>query len=182
MSLEIYILAGGKSTRMGQDKGMMLLGNKEMIRYIIETVQKLNLPFKVVANLSTYQSLDVPIIQDMILDKGAMGGLYTALCDCQSDYILLLSCDMPFISVEVLNHIIKPVNRHECLVAEIDGKINPLLAIYKKSLLDDLRKHIFEGQLKMQTFILTTAYTTIKMDFFNKEQFRNINTTKDIPL
>ena len=66
MKLSAIILAGGKSSRMGTDKGLVLFNGKPMVEYLIEIFRSLNIPTIIVANNSEYNQFDVPVFEDLI--------------------------------------------------------------------------------------------------------------------
>ena len=95
---EAYILCGGQSRRMGEDKALVSLHGKPMIQYVIDVAEKIAKTVCLIGNNADYQDFGLPVIPDLLLDQGPMGGIYTALKYAQSDRILILSCDIPLIS------------------------------------------------------------------------------------
>ena len=79
------ILAGGKSSRMGQDKGFLGLEGKPMIQYGIETAQRLSNHIVVIANNKSYHSLGVPVFPDVYIKKGPLGGIHSGLTHSKTD-------------------------------------------------------------------------------------------------
>lgn len=177
--LEIVILAGGKSSRMGQDKGLMLFHQKPMIEWILEASLKTNYPVRIIANNPAYSQFGVPVISDFISEKGPMGGLFTALTTTKSKYVFLLSCDTPLIKNEILQYMISKLTTQEVLVASLQGKILPLLAIYHSDLKKVVLENISSNKLKMQELIRSLVYQELEIPNFlapQPEVFANINT------
>ncbi|RZS97925.1 molybdenum cofactor guanylyltransferase [Cecembia calidifontis] len=180
--LSIYILAGGKSSRMGQDKGLIDLLGKPMIKHLLESVSKLDLPVKIVAHHKGYKQFGFPVIKDIVPEKGPMGGLYTALSDSLSRFVLLLSCDMPFLSLEVIQDLIKQKKENQIVIAELHNNILPFPGIYPVNLLQVIHSHLQNDRLKFQQFILNTAHLKFNLDeeYQNHpEIFQNINSPQD---
>ena len=73
------ILAGGKSSRMGFDKGLAILNGKPMIQYVIDVFEKLGLDIIIISNSPGYETFGYPIYNDLIPEKGPVGGIYTCL-------------------------------------------------------------------------------------------------------
>ncbi len=73
------ILAGGKSSRMGEDKGLVLLNGKPMIQYVIEALKGVVSDIIIISNNASYNKFGIPVYPDIIKDKGPVGGIFTGL-------------------------------------------------------------------------------------------------------
>lgn len=154
-----------------------------MIAYIIKTLQSIPLEVKLITENPDYTQFCLPLYKDTIKNKGPMGGLMTALEQTFVPYILLMGCDMPFISINAINHLIDNSIENKIIVAETNGFINPLLAIYPKSILPELKIHLENDQLKMQDFISSQNHHIVKMDEIEKTEPRamtNINSREEL--
>lgn len=183
MHITAIILAGGKSSRMGKDKGLMPFKGKAMISHIIEELKKLDIPIIIISNNSEYTRFGHPVYPDLIKDKGPIGGIYTGLLHSQTNMNLIVSCDTPLLTSQILNSLIK--NHHDKLItlAAYQGKIHPTIGIFNKSILVELKKHIETGKLK-----LLDAFKPFQPNILNIEQlgieatelqFTNINTVEE---
>src|SRR5215213_7030364 len=92
--LEICILAGGLSSRMGRDKSKLRLGGKTLLSHVRKTAGTLDLPVRVVR-------------RDLVPRCGPMGGIYTALKTTSAEAVLFLACDMPQISSALLKKLLQ---------------------------------------------------------------------------
>jgi len=90
---EICILAGGLSTRMGRDKARMRLGGKTLLRRVRDIAGQTPWPVRVIR-------------RDLVARCGPLGGVYTVLQTTQAERVLFLACDMPFITVELIERLI----------------------------------------------------------------------------
>lgn len=182
-SVEFGILAGGKSLRMGSDKGLIPLGSKPMICYLLDTLSFFGFPIHIVTPNEKYQIFGFRVFKDSIADKGPMGGLLTSLQNCRSSHLVLLSCDSPFVSTNAIQKLINSITGQMISVALIEQRMNPLLAIYPVSVLYRLQECIHEDKLKMTTFIESQPHLTIDMQEFILEdplEFYNINSPSDV--
>ena len=102
----VFILCGGKSSRMQSEKGLMLFQGKPFIEYIIEAALPISSEIQLVTNTANYDYLPYQKIKDIELDKGPIGGIYSALVHSESELNLILSCDIPLISTELLTALI----------------------------------------------------------------------------
>ncbi|MDP5045340.1 MAG: molybdenum cofactor guanylyltransferase, partial [Leeuwenhoekiella sp.] len=101
-----YILCGGKSTRMLSEKGLVELQDKTFIEHIINKLQKIKLSIFLVTENPSYTYLSVPTLPDIYKEKGPLGGIYAALKHTNAAQILILSCDVPLLSMETLQTIL----------------------------------------------------------------------------
>jgi molybdenum cofactor guanylyltransferase len=93
-SLEICILAGGLSSRMGRDKSKLRLGGKALLSHIGKTAKALNVPVRVIR-------------RDLVPRCGPLGGIYTELKTTSADAVLFLACDMPKVSGALLEKLVE---------------------------------------------------------------------------
>lgn len=183
--IEIFITAGGKSSRMGQDKGLMKIAGKPMILHLTDRLAENHFCFKLIANSEKYKQYGFQSIKDDIPEKGPMGALYTALHHTDKEYILLIGCDTPFIPIEAIRYLITKAKPNAITQSIIHNKTNPLLAIYHHSIKPTVIKSIQENKLKMQDLISNSENLLIKMDEIINQypnDFFNFNEPKDIEL
>lgn len=176
--MKAVILAGGKSSRMGQDKALMTLGEKRVIQYILETLSSVFEEVYISGFHSRYQFLSNPVIEDEINEKGPMGGIYSALKYCEED-IFVCSCDMPFVSKKLIEKILKKRDKEKISVVKYREKIYPVLGIYPYSVVEELRKSIDKEQLRMTSLLEDLEAHYINEDEESEEVFLNINTPEN---
>ena len=98
-SLAAIILAGGRSSRMGTEKGLMPFRGKPMIRHIIDLLQSLDInPIQIITQHGAYEQFELPCYPDLIQNKGPLGGIYSGLVHSTATKNLVLGCDMPFLT------------------------------------------------------------------------------------
>jgi molybdenum cofactor guanylyltransferase len=181
--VEVFILAGGKSSRMGEEKGLVNFRGKPLIAHLLETVTELPVPVSVIGFDPRYGQFGLKVYQDIIRDKGPMGGLYTALNKSGQENVLLLSCDMSFLSLEVLRSIIGQAIPGKINCISVEGRINPVVGVYPKSIEAFLKELMDENKLKMQDMVLSLPHQLISMDEFHGVEsriFTNINSMEDL--
>lgn len=102
--LTISIQAGGKSSRMGQDKALMPFLGRPLIERIIARVAPMADEIIITTNHpQSYRFLGLPLFSDIYPERGALGGLHTALACASHPLVAVLACDMPFVSPELIN-------------------------------------------------------------------------------
>lgn len=180
-TVEAFVLAGGRSSRMGSDKGLVNLKGKPMISYVLDALSETQLPVKIIANDPEYQKFGLTVCSDVVKDLGPIGGLATAFSLTDADVVLLLSCDMPFLNGSVLNQILRAADKDFIAAPLIKDKINPLVATYPVHLRKAVEHAIAAGTLKMTEFVLKNPHTLVtsvgkKMPWC----FQNINTREQL--
>lgn len=127
------ILAGGKSSRMGKDKGFLKLNRKSFVEYSIEAMKPLVSQMMIVSNNADYDAFKLKRVEDVIKNSGPLAGIYSGLSHSKTDYNLVLSCDIPFIKTSILEMLINAQDGDADIVQILsDGKPMPLIALYKK--------------------------------------------------
>ncbi len=180
--LGIILLAGGKSTRMGQDKGLLVLQDKPMLQHILEVVVPLQCPIIIIANQPAYQAFNYPVFADIIPDCGPMGGIYTGLMHSERPHNLVLACDMPYVQLDAIQYLIAQHSENQGVaVGAIKGQLEPLFAIYSKECLPSLEDALHNGAYKMQDYLKCEApgVQTINLEAW-QESMRNLNAPSDL--
>ncbi len=167
-----YILAGGKSSRMGEDKGLILFNGKPMITHMIEQLKPAVKKITIVSNNKAYEQFGLEVINDLIFDIGPAGGILTALSHTNADYNFICSCDMPFIKTEAINFLIQQSFDFEITVAVDQDKIQPLFAVYSKSCLSEWKNQIQKNNFKLQELI--NHFNLQKLEMKNMKSFDEI--------
>ncbi|MBV6479182.1 MAG: putative molybdenum cofactor guanylyltransferase [Ignavibacteria bacterium] len=177
-----YILAGGKSTRMGMDKGLMMLKGKAIIQHIIEQTTPLMGNVIIVSNDIEYEKFGLKVIGDIIKDIGPAGGIHAAMSDMQINRSFIVSCDMPFVTPDSIEFMLRQAEDFQITLPVHNGKVQTLFGIYSKDCLDNWAKLIEQGIVKLQEMILHFKLKKINVDnneLFNDLLFTNINDKND---
>ncbi|MFZ4545533.1 MAG: molybdenum cofactor guanylyltransferase [Saprospiraceae bacterium] len=179
--ISIAVLAGGKSSRMKQDKGLVMLNGKRMIEHVLDAARSVTSEIIVIANSDAYQHFSFSCFPDEMTNCGPMGGIFTALKNAKTEKVLVLSCDAPFISTEVIQKMMEQSGGENVLVAWHKGNIHPICAIYSKKCLPILSNKLRTGDFKLKAAL--EALDAIKIVFDEDEYesaFLNINTPEDL--
>ena len=177
------ILAGGKSSRMGQDKGLLILNGKPMIQHVIDRLEELNLSrILIVSNNSNYAQFPYLVVEDVIVEKGPLGGIHAGLLHSKTNTNLILSCDTPNVTTELLDYLISKSKNEAVTIAEFNGKEHPLIGIYDRGILESVTNNLENNQLKLITFCkeLNARVLTIPKDLAEEVHFSNVNTREEL--
>ncbi len=148
------ILAGGASTRMGRTKALVPLHGRPLISYAVSALQPVTDHVVISANAEEpYAFLRLPVVPDVYLNCGPLAGIHAALRYAGGDAIVVTSCDMPFVSSALILHLLHSSGTASACVASIDGRIHPLLGVYRTTCLKPAESHLMSGRLKMHHFL-----------------------------
>ncbi len=176
------ILAGGKSSRMGTPKGLICIEGQSMISRIAEVLKPLVDEVLVIANDDLYNHCGFPVFKDVFEEKGPVSGIHSALIHAQNDTVVILSCDVPFVSSGLIEFLLVHKNEAEIIVPVHQGKTEPLIGVYGKSTLPSIEQCIVSGQTKMQEILVSLQAKHIQLpdNLFSESLFININTPEDL--
>lgn len=179
--MQVSILCGGKSSRMQSEKGLVLYQNKPFIEYIIEAVLPISDNIQLITNTGDYDYLAFRKIKDIVVDKGPLGGIYSALVHSETEMNLILSCDIPLISTEILRDLIeKYTSNFDVSIFEDTNRIHPLIGVYSKKILPVLKEAIDGNDLKMMRFISNVKCQFIPITEAKRHLFKNINSVAEL--
>lgn len=191
----IIILCGGRSRRMGEDKGSMVLNGRPMILHILDAVKDVGDEIIFVLRdeeqIKKYRKIledknsSIMMITDKKKDQGPLFGILSGLSYIKSDYAQILPCDSPFISKKFVLKMFKlaKMNNFDAIVPIWDdGHVEPLHSIYKKSSINIIEHLIEKGKLNVKSLIenLNVEYVNVVDLDETTHSFQNINTLKDI--
>lgn len=178
MSLTAIILAGGKSTRMGQDKGLVYYRGNRLVEYVANVCSEITPNVLISTNNPDYTFLGYRLIPDIYQNLGPIGGIHAALSASESEDNFVCACDMPDVQAEDLKTILDKKNNAQVIVAsDPNGKLYPVLGYYNKSILPIIEKQILTGDFKLQHLMKELKTQTI---VFPEEKLKNMNYPEDL--
>jgi molybdenum cofactor guanylyltransferase len=191
-NITAYVMAGGASRRFGEDKALVELDGKPMLRRMIEVLEMVTKEVKVVAVGGTYQAFETKMVEDRWPGEGPLGGIITALEDAAADnpapsWNLIASCDMPFLTREWLAFLVERAAGSDAQVILPNSRHGPepLCACYHTKALVSLRA-VFEGGVRKVTEALKHVQTEV-LDQADWKRFDtagrlfwNMNTPSDL--
>lgn len=173
-------MAGGKSSRMGSDKGRVMFKGKEMVEYAIELLSGIFNTVVISANNIDYTQYGLKLIPDIYRNCGPIGGLHAVLSNIETEYAFILSCDMPLISNSTITQIVNTVSNQKVIVPVVDDYFQPLCAVYSINVLPEIEQMIANREYKMQSFI--ASIQDRKQLNFTGDEFRNFNSPNDLEM
>ena len=172
-NIPLIIFAGGKSSRMGQDKALLPFGGyKTLSEFQYKRLSKL---FKKVYISAKENKIDfeASIIEDNYKDNSPLVGIITIFETLNVDKVFILSVDAPFVNKEVIDKLIHSNNRFDAVVAKSKSGVQPLCGVYKRSVLPVAQEHLKEGNHRLQS--LLKKVDTQFVPFTEDALFINLN-------
>ncbi|MEZ0328445.1 MAG: molybdenum cofactor guanylyltransferase [Dissulfuribacterales bacterium] len=180
------ILAGGRSSRFGSNKANTDWNGHTILETIVTTLKKISDEIIIVANDSAvYSHLGLPIIMDRIRNAGPMAGILSALYAIKGQRALCVACDMPLLNASALDYMWGISTWAPVVAPEHNGRIEPLHAIYHKSLRYPIEYAIKKKWFSLQRFFLYLPLRTVSAGILQTfcedglNCFANINTQEE---
>lgn len=171
------ILAGGKSSRMGTDKGFVILKNKPFVQHIIDTLTPLVNDIIIVSDNPDYDKFNIKRVEDIIKESGPLAGLYSGLFHSKTEQNIVLSCDIPLVNTQILNQLIATGDEAiDVVQCQVQDKTMPLIALYKKRVLNDCLTTLESGERRLRVFINQLNTKTVHIEQTLEKYTANINT------
>ncbi len=183
MNIEIegVILAGGKSSRMGQNKSLVLLNKKPLIEHVFNRLKKQ--VKKLSINSNEILSIFPETIQFGDILPGQLGpaaGIYSGLSQSKYDWVQFCPNDTPFFPENLVTKLSTCIGKTtpKIILPSSNGKLEPVFLLCHKEMLNSLKDFISSGERKLELWIRSNSFKTI--DFNEKDAFININKMTDL--
>jgi molybdenum cofactor guanylyltransferase len=180
------VLSGGKSSRMGEEKGLAVFNGRPLIKYAIEILENVCDEVLISANnhQEEYAKFNCRVIADVHEGVGPMGGLSACLEQSASRLNAVLSCDTPFIPADLFTYLAVKLDNQQAAIPVYQGYPEPLCGIYATNTLWYMNDLISKRQYKMMDLLDAIYCVKVEINhtlpFFTEDMFLNINTGKDL--
>ncbi|WP_103076306.1 molybdenum cofactor guanylyltransferase [Petrotoga mexicana] len=184
--MNAILLSGGKSSRFGTNKALESVNGRPLIEQIVQSLKNAFEKVYIIGNVKEYAFLqDVFFCEDIIPNKGPLGGLFTGLTCSDSDYNFLTACDMPFLTIGFFEFLKFQKKDYDVLVPEYNSYLEPLAAVYSKKCLPFISATLKMNQLKLKSFFPKVKVRIIKETIIREigepeKLFFNINYKEDV--
>lgn len=177
------LLAGGKSTRMGEDKGLVLFNGMMMAEHVLAAAKKIASHILIITTNPAYSRFGYTCIEDQLKDRGPLGGIYTGLMASSTQKNIVLGCDMPFLSDRLLKELVSNFADEDVLLTEHKGLAEPLCSVYDKKCAAHIMSVLEQNQFKITSALAglkTRVISFDKEDWFRGNEFANINSIEEL--
>ena len=181
-ALSVGILAGGNSTRMGQNKALMEWNQERMIDRLADRMGAFSEVIISAADRGVYENMGLPIVYDVHRNIGPMEGIYQVLSKAKNEYVFICAVDMPNVSAQLVSYLADFIcSDYDCYVIADEDHIQPLCAIYSKKILPVIEELISKGEYRLRNILsrVRTKYVSLEYSRFDKSVVKNINTYAD---
>lgn len=175
------ILAGGLARRMGGiEKALVKFQGETLLSRVIKRIQPQVKTLYLNANkkLEQYQEFNLPILVDEISGfVGPLAGIFTALNHIETDYLLVVPCDAPFVPLNLVEKLFKDMKQQNAVGAVVDDgeRLQPTFLLLHKHLKNGLESYLNEGQRSIEHWL--ERHCIVKVDFsLQARDFINFNT------
>lgn len=190
MYIGSLVLAGGDSSRMGQPKASLPFLGSTLLGHTVEKLLMCTHPVMVVARDDRQELPPLPLEAEICYDHAPGEGPLTAIAtglralqgDCDAAFVV--SCDMPFLDGSVVNWLADHLGDADFLVPRVDGTLQPLVALYRTSVLEEIERLTAAGERAPHTLtdhLKSRILEQNEVEAFDPERrfLRNINTLED---
>ena len=151
------LLAGGKSTRMGQDKAALVVDGRPLWERQLDLLRTTHPAELLISGPpdGPYAGCGIRIVPDVHAGLGPLSGIAALLSACASEWLLVLAVDLPAMKPEFLAMLLQETQHYACGVVPVTGSglIEPLAAVYPKAALPAAERHLAARQLKLADFV-----------------------------
>jgi molybdenum cofactor guanylyltransferase len=180
------ILAGGRSSRMGEEKALLEAGGQTLIEHAIKTLTPLCTEIVLSTNSpDLFRAFHLATVKDLTPDLGPLAGIASALGTSETDVNIVIAVDMPGIETDFLSYLLDcfPGNNGVVPVSET-GILQPLCGVYSVSLVPGIENLLNNNRLAAAAItdlpgVLKLAVTP-HTPGYSEEMFANMNTPVDM--
>jgi molybdopterin-guanine dinucleotide biosynthesis protein A len=180
-----FILAGGKSSRMGQDKAFLRLGDRTLLAHALQLARAVSGNAWIVGSTKKFAHFG-PVAEDVYPERGPLAGIHAALTRTSTDLNLIIAVDLPFLQPGLLNYLISQARETAAgvVVPRAGGGLQPLCALYRRNFAEVAERLLRAGKNKIAPLFAEVTTRIIEREElerngFPEDMFRNLNTEKD---
>jgi molybdenum cofactor guanylyltransferase len=184
--LAAFILAGGKSSRMGSDKAFVTFDGKTLLARALDLACSLTADVCIVGDRAKFGAF-APVVEDIFPGCGPLSGIHAALGSSSADLNLIVAVDMPFVTPDLLRYLVKRARNSSATVTvpHCGGRNQPLCAVYCRAFADSAERALKQGRFKIDALFTAESTKVIGEDElrgkgFSAAMFRNLNTPDEL--
>ena len=182
-----FVLAGGRSTRMGADKALLQWGNETLLHRALNLAGAVAEEVRIVGDATKFGGFTSAVVEDVYRDRGPLGGIHAALSSTASDLNLMLGVDLPLMKSEFLAYLITQARKSGAFVTvpNAGGGFQPLCAVYRREFASVAEESLRAAKNKIDRLFSKVSTRVIEEEElvragFSADMFRNVNTPEDL--
>jgi molybdopterin-guanine dinucleotide biosynthesis protein A len=180
-----FVLAGGKSSRMGSDKAFLRLGDETLLWRALKTAGAVASAVRIVGEAQKFAVFG-EVVEDVYPGQGPLGGIHAALSSSTTELNLVLAVDLPFLGPGFLEYLLSRARESDAMITvpRAGGGLQPLCATYRRGFVDVAERSLRERKNKIDALFATVGTCVIEEDElvragFSAEMFQNLNTPEE---
>jgi molybdenum cofactor guanylyltransferase len=184
--LTAFILAGGRSSRMGRDKAFVALRGRTLLERAMDLAGSITPNVRVVGAKEKFFGVG-HTVEDVFPDCGPLGGIHAALTNTETELNLVLAVDLPFVGRDFLFYLISQASQTRALVtvAQAGERLQPLCAVYRREFVQAAEKALKKKKNKIDILfemVETRVISGAEMERmgFSSTMFQNLNTSEEL--
>ncbi|HMD16733.1 MAG TPA: molybdenum cofactor guanylyltransferase [Terriglobales bacterium] len=187
-----FVIAGGKSSRMGADKAFLDFGGQTLLDRALAVMGAVCERVAIVGDPARFAKYESPkcksVVADIFSGCGPLAGIHAALVHSPAELNLMLAVDMPFVSKELLEFLFAAAadeDNHAIITVPRTSKgLQPLCAVYRRDFSTTAEEALRAGKYKVDATFSSVAVRVIEeaelaAAGFTEQSFFNMNTPQD---
>ena len=180
-----FVLAGGKSIRMGKDKAFLEFKGRILLARALELAASAAEDVRIVGDPSKFAAFG-RVIEDIYCEHGPLGGIHAALKSSSTELNLMLAVDLPFVEPNFLKHLVSVARNANAVVTvprSGDG-LQPLCAVYRQGFAEVAEQSLAQGKNKIDALFAAVETRILGQEElseagFSGRMFNNLNTPEE---
>lgn len=181
-----FVLAGGKSSRMGSDKAFLRLGEETLLSRALKLAGAVASEVCIVGDAKKFAVFG-QVVEDVYRERGPLGGIHAALSGSTTELNLMLAVDLPFVTQELLQYLLSRALESGAMVTvpRTGSRFQPLCAVYRRGFAEVAEQSLLEGKNKIDSLFARVETCVIEENEllragFSEQMFRNLNTPEEL--
>lgn len=181
-----FIIAGGRSSRMGTDKAFLTLGGQTLIERALVVTSSVSTQVAIVGDPAKFWKYGT-VVEDVYRDAGPLAGIHAALLQKSAELNLMLAVDMPFVSQALLEFLFTTAAAIDATVtvSRTGRGFQPLCAVYRREFTSAAEQSLRAGKYKIDALFAgfrtrVIDETELQNSGFSTELFLNVNTPEEL--
>ena len=186
LGVTAFVLAGGKSSRMGSDKAFVQVGGETLLAKALKLARVVTEEVRIVGDAGKFTAFG-RVVEDVYRNQGPMGGIHAALSGSSTELNLILAVDLPFVEASFLQYLLSRARESGAMVTlpRAAQHLQPLCAIYQRAFAAVAEESLRNVRNKIDSLFARVRTCVIDEDElmrggFSSAIFRNLNTQDDL--
>ena len=179
------LLAGGQGSRLAKDKGWRPVGGTPIVMRALRALTLVAEETIVVGDCALPPMEDVRQVRDEAPDAGPLAAILTGMRRAAADLYVVVAWDMPFVTPDLLRHLISECHAVDAVVPTLAARDQPLCAVYAQTCLSPIAETLARGTTKVAGFfpmvrVKRPAEAELRRFGEPNKLFLNVNTAEDL--